>query len=168
MNTSPKTAVLQPFETVVVPATQTPHIIRDFFTKMTNVKLGRVSLEFKARFFDKKEKPAPEVTYRKYKLLGIVPDGPIIEELGGNAKAEGTVTAALTIVQRQGNGEAGILQTSGYANIFYAKDKQGELCAIRISWASDGWWIDAISVGDPFAWNGKHEIFCPVSGVEKP
>jgi hypothetical protein len=31
------------------------------------------------------------------------------------------------------------------------------LCALRI-----GWVVDAIPVADPLAWNGKHEIFCPV------
>jgi hypothetical protein len=28
--------------------------------------------------------------------------------------------------------------------------------------------IDAIPVEDPLAWNGKHEIFCPVAPSEAP
>jgi len=60
------------------------------------------------------------------------------------------VTAALALLQRQGTGGAGFLQTNGYANIFYARDKKGALCAIRLGWADDGWVMDAISVQDPF------------------
>jgi hypothetical protein len=160
-----KSPLLQPVETAVVPATTTPVVIRELFKKNSNVKLATIYDEFKRRFFDKTEKPATEATYRKYKLLRISPDGPIISELGGEAKVEGTVTAALALLQRQSNGEAGFLQTNGYANIFYARDKKGTLCAIRIGWTEDGWVIDAIPVQDPLAWNGKHEIFCPISGV---
>jgi len=158
-----KTALLQPLETAVVPATTTPLVIRDCFKKNPRVKFSTIWDEFKSRFFDKTEQPMAEVTYRKYKLLRISADGPIITELGGEGKVEGTVTAALALLERQGNGLAGFLQTNGYANIFYARDKKGVLCAIRIGWADEGWVIDAISVQDPLAWNGKHEIFCPVS-----
>jgi len=158
----PKTALLEPLETAVVPATSTPVIIRDFFTKNSGVKFAAIWSEFKTRFFDKTEGPISEATYRKYKLLRIAPDGPIIAKLGGETKVEATVTAALALLKRQGTGAAGFLQTNGYANIFYSRDKDGVLCAIRIGWADDGWVIDAISVQDPLAWNGKHEIFCPV------
>jgi hypothetical protein len=158
----PKTPLLQPLETAVVPATTAPVVIGDFFKENTSVKFATVYGEFRGRFFHKKEKPRGEVSYRKYMLLRISPDGPIIAELGGEGKVEGTVTAALALLQRQGNGEAGFLQTNGYANIFYARDKARELCAVRIGWTNTGWVIDAISVLDPLAWNGKHQIFCPV------
>jgi hypothetical protein len=164
----PKTSLLQPLETAVIPATTAPVAIRDYFKKNTKVKIASIWSEFKSRFFDKTEKPMAEVTYRKYKLLRISPDGPIIAELGGETKVEGTFTAAFALLERQGNGAAGILQTNGYANIFYARDKDGVLCAIRIGWADSGWLIDAIPVKDPLAWNGKHEIFCPLSGAANP
>ena len=157
-----KTPLLQPLETAVVPATTAPLVIRDFFKKNSGVKIATLFGDFKSRFFDKTEKPAPETTYRKYKLLRISADGPIIAELGGEAKVEGTVAAALALLQRQGSGGAGFLQTNGYANIFYARDKNGALCAIRLGWADEGWVIDAISVQDPLAWNGQHQIFCPL------
>jgi hypothetical protein len=160
-----KSTLLQPLETAVVPATTTPVVIRDFFKKNSTVKFATIWDEFKSRFFDKTENPMTEVTYRKYRLLHISPDAPIIAKLGGEGKAEGTVTAALALLQRQANGGAGFLQTNGYANIFYARDKKGAICAIRIGWAGGGWVIDAISVQDPLAWNGQHEIFCPISGV---
>jgi hypothetical protein len=157
-----KTDLLQPLETAVVPATTAPVLIRDYFKKNARVKFATIWAEFKSRFFDKTENPMAATTYRKHKLLRISADGPIIAELGGESKAEGTVTAALALLERQGYGEAGFLQTNGYANIFYARDKKGALCAIRIGWADGGWVIDAISVQDPLAWNGQHQIFCPL------
>jgi hypothetical protein len=158
-----KMVLLAPLATAVVPAGAAPAVIRDYFKNNTRVRFSTIFAEFKSRFFDKTENPAPETTYRKYKLLQISADGPIIAELGGESKVEGSFAAAFALLQRQPGGEAGFLQTNGYANIFYAKDKKGSLCAIRIGWASDGWVVDAISVQDPLAWNGKHEIFCPIS-----
>jgi hypothetical protein len=158
--------LLQPAETAIVPATAAPVAIRNCFKENTKVKFATIWDEFKSRFFDKTENAIAESTYRKYKLLCISADGPIIAELGGETKVEGTFTAAYLLLQRQGNGESGFLQTNGYANIFYSRDKKGVLCAIRIGWADGGWVIDAISVQDPLAWNGKHEIFCPIPTTE--
>jgi len=157
-----KTPLLEPLATAIVPASTAPVIIRHCFTKNTSVRLSTVFAEFKNRFFDKTESPKPETTYRKYKLLHISADGPIIAELGGESKVEAAFSAAFALLQRQAKGEEGFLQTNGYANIFYVRDKKRALCAIRIGWASDGWVVDAIAVEDPLAWNGKHEIFCPV------
>ena len=98
---------------------------------------------------------------QKYKLLRFAPDGPIIAELGGESRAECRLSAAFELMRRQARGEDGFLQTNGYANIFYVRDPRNELCAIRIGWDDEGWVIDAISVKDPLAWNGKHQIFCP-------
>jgi hypothetical protein len=156
-----KTPLLQPLETVVIPATATPVLIRDLIKKNSKAKIATVWGEFRTRFFDKTEGPLAEMTYRKYKLMRISADGPIIAELGGDSKVEGSFAAAFALLQRQGNGESGHLQTNGYANIFYAKDKNGQLCAIRIGWTEGGWVIDAILTQDPLAWNGHHEIFCP-------
>jgi hypothetical protein len=161
----PKTALLQSLDTAGVPATTAPMVIGDYFKKNSRVKFAAIWGEFKSRFFDKTEKPAAELTYRKYKLLHISADGPIIAELGGESKVVGPVSAALALLERQADGEVGFLQTNGYANIFYSEDQRGELCAIRIGWADGGWVIDAIAVEDPLAWNGKHEIFCPIQAL---
>ena len=163
-----KSPLLQPLETAVVPAASAPLVIRDLFKKNPRVKIATIWDEFQTRFFDKTEGPTLEATYRKYKLMRISADSPIIAELGGEAKAEGTFTAAFALLERQGNGAPGFLQTNGYANIFYVKDKKGVLCAVRIGWADGGWVIDAIATQDPLAWNGKHQIFSPVSSGGDP
>jgi hypothetical protein len=158
-----RTRLLEPLEFLVIPATKTPVVIGDFFKRNSGVKLASVFGEFKSRFFEKIEKPVAEVIYRKHKLLRTSPEGPIITELGGETNVAGTVTAALSLLQRQGNSGTGFLETNGNANIFYARDREGVLCAIRIGWAEDGWVLDAIPAKDPVAWNSKHEIFCPVA-----
>jgi hypothetical protein len=161
-----KTVILQPLDSVLLPATTEPFVVRDHFKKPKDVKFSTVWNEFKKRFFEKIENPRGETTYRKYKLLKITADGPIIAELGGASKVEGTISAVFALLQRQGNGGPGFLQTNGYANIFYVRDMKDALCAVRTGWTEDGWVIDAISVEDPLAWNGKHEIFCPVSSTD--
>jgi hypothetical protein len=157
-----KTHLLEPLETAIVPSSTPPLIIRDLFEKNTQVRFSTVFAEFKRRFFDKTENPVAEATYRKFKLLQMSADGPIIAELGGESKVQGSFSAVFALLECQPNGEAGFLQTNGYANIFYAQDKKGTLCAIRVGWSSDGWVVDAVSVADPMAWHGEHLIFCPL------
>jgi hypothetical protein len=158
-----KTALLEPLETALAPASTARVVIGDYFKKNPRVRFSTIFAEFKNRFFEKTESPTAEVAYRKYELLCNSDDGPIIAELGGESKVEGTFGAAFALLQRQPKGEAGFLQTNGYANIFYVRDKKGALCAVRIGWVSEGWVVDAIPVGDPRAWIGQHLICCPLS-----
>jgi hypothetical protein len=159
----PTTPLLQAVAETVVPATTEPFVVRAHFCKHAGVKFATLWDEFASRYLSKTEAPAPEHTLRKYKLVRIAPDLPIIAELGGETKVESRLAAIHTLLRRQPRGEAGLLQTNGFANIFYVRDQQNILCAIRIGWAPDGWVLDAIPVEDPLAWNGKHEIFCPVA-----
>ena len=159
--------LLEAVDTATIHAVPEAFDIRERFEKAAGVTFSTVWHEFKKRFYGKVEGPAPEASLRKYKLLKIAPDAPIIAELGGESRVEANLSAAFALIRRQGKGESGILQTSGYANIFYSRDRKGVLCAVRIGWDGEGWVVDAISVDDPLAWNGKHEIFCPAPGPEE-
>lgn len=163
---NPEGPLLEAVATVAIPEISKPFVIRDAFEKPAGIKFATVWKEFRKRFYGKTEGPLAGSVLRKYKLLTIAPDAPIIAELGGEAKVESTIAAAYALMKAQGLGNAGILQTNGFANIFYARDLGSALCAVRIGWDGDGWVIDAISVEDPLAWNGQHEIFCPVSADE--
>ncbi len=163
----PTTRLLEPVGTVSVPAGTEPFPVRERFERAPGIRFSAVWTEFKKRFYGIVEGPAAEMQLRKYKLLRIAPDGPIIAELGGAAKVEARIAAAFELVARQGEGEEGILQTNGFANIFYLRDAKGVLCAVRVGWDGEGWVIDAISVEDPLAWNGKHEIFAPVEAPQR-
>ena len=153
--------LLELLDTVTLAATPEPFDVRERLEKAAGVRFSTVWTEFKKRFYGKVEAPQPEVRLRKFKLLRIAPDGPIIAELGGDARVETTVASAYALLRRQGRGSPGILQTTGFANIFYIRDLKGTLCAVRVGWDEEGWVVDAISVEDPLAWNGKHEIFSP-------
>jgi hypothetical protein len=155
------TPLLEPIDAVTLPASSEPFVVRDRFEKSPSITFATVWTEFKKRFYGLVERPLSPITLRKYKLLRIAPDGPIIAELGGPDRVQGRIAALYGLLQRQGRGGDGILQTNGYANIFYQRDVKGVLCAIRVGWDGDGWVIDAIPVEDPLAWNGRHEIFCP-------
>lgn len=163
-----KSLLLETVETIEVPGCQEPFEVRSHFERSPGVVYSTIWSEFKERFYAKVETPRAPSRIRKYRLLSISPDGPIISELGGEGKVETSVGAAHWLMTRQGRGSSGILQTNGFANIFYIRDLKGVLCAVRIGWDGDGWVIDAISVKDPLAWNGKHEIFCPVQAPEAP
>jgi hypothetical protein len=154
--------LLEPVETATVAATSEQFDVKERFEKPAGIKFATVWTEFKRHFYGRVEEPIPETRLQKYRLLRIAPDAPIIAELGGPARVEGSLAAVYALIRRQGRGEAGFLQTNGYANIFYQRDVKGALCAVRLGWDGEGWVIDAISVEDPLAWNGKHEIFCPV------
>jgi hypothetical protein len=157
--------LLEATATVTIPAMPKPFVIRERFGKPGAVRFSAVWHEFRKRFYGKTEGPLPEVQLCRYRLLTIAPDGPIIAELGGAQRVEGTVAAAFALLRSQPRGEDGILQTDGYANVFYSRDLRDVLCAVRIGWDGEGWVVDAIAVEDPLAWNGKHEIFCPVPAV---
>lgn len=161
----PAKKLLEAVGLVAIPDMRDRFVIRDRFEMPSGVRFSTIWQEFKKRFYGKIEGPLAEIRLCKYRLLTIAPDGPIIAELGGAAKVEGTVASAFALLRAQGGGEPGILQTNGYANIFYARDLRGILCAVRVGWDGEGWVIDAISADDPLAWNGQHEIFCPVQAA---
>jgi hypothetical protein len=145
-----------------LPATAETFVARDRFSKLAGVRYATLWEDFKARYLAKTEPPQPARRLAKYKLTRIAPDLPIIAELGGAERVESRLTDIFELLRRQPRGEAGLLQTNGFANIFYVRDQAGVLCAIRLGLADDGWVLDAIPVEDPLAWNGQHEIFAPL------
>ena len=157
----PAARLLEAVGAATVAARAEPFAVRERFEAPSGIRFATIWTGFKRQFYGKVEAPAPEIRLRKYKLLRIAPDAPIIAELGGAAAVEAPVAAAHALMRLQGAGADGILQVNGYANIFYSRDLKGALCAVRIGWDGEGWVIDAIPVDDPLAWNGKHEIFAP-------
>jgi len=134
-----------------------------FSSKNREVRISTVWAEFRKRFLGKSESGPPAVSLHKYRLKKISPDGPIIEALGGESAVETNIASIYAMIKQQAFGQPGPLQINGYANIFYARCKEGLLCAVRVGWDGEGWIIDAIPVRDPLAWNGQHQIFCPVA-----
>lgn len=92
-------------------------------------------------------------------LLKNSVDGPILEELGGEAKAETTLTSIFDLMSKQPNGGERALLANCYANIFYVRDTLGVLRAVGVYWVVGGWSVDAYSVENASAWNAGRRVF---------
>ncbi len=103
--------------------------------------------------------PEGELSYGKLTKGSV--DGPIIQELGGEAKAETTLTEMFDLMSKQSNAqekEDGLL-TNGWANIFYVRDTAGVLRAVDVGWDDGGWYVYARSVESPHGWHGGCQVF---------
>lgn len=83
----------------------------------------------------------------------------IIPELGGEARAETTLTELWDLLIRQANGEDGVLLINGNANIFYIRDVKGVLRSVSVMWCNVAWYVRASSVGDLRGWDVGARIF---------
>jgi len=125
------------------------------------VKISYINENFKSWLLEKVEQPfaGSELCYQKFTKNS--PDAPIIAELGGETKAETTLTEMFSLMEKQPCGENWTLLTNGYANIFYIRDVDvnGVLRTVDVSWYGDGWNVRASDVDGPGAWNADHQVF---------
>jgi len=63
------------------------------------------------------------------------------------------------LMEKQNNGEAYVLLTKGWANIFYIKDLTGVLRAVGARWSGDGWSIYASPVKNQSTWRVGCQVF---------
>lgn len=149
--------------TVEVPATTKKFVAKEHLVKDTSnkarVKISYFGDNFTGWFLEKIEKPITGTTLRYYKLKRYSVDRPIIAELGGETKAETTLAEMFSLMEKQANGESGALLTNGYANIFYVRDVNAVLRAVSCYWRSDGWYMDADSVDNPYGWLDGCQVF---------
>lgn len=152
-----------PIGTVAIPATKTPLIARDRFVVNTEpdapVKISYLGDNFKEWFLDKIEEPFESSTLRSAKLSRSSVDGPIIAELGGEEKAETTLTELFSLLEKQPDGKPGSLLTNGWWNILYIKDANRVLRAVFARWDGHGWGLFADAVASPSPWLGGNPFF---------
>lgn len=165
----PTPSILEPVSTVVVNATTCKFVAKKKFVINTNrnapVRIGYLGDNFKVCFLnsgDKTEDPISEQTLRYHKLRQYSVDGPIITELGGEAKAETTLSEMFSLMGKQKHGEGGVLLNNGLANIFYIKDSAGVLRAVCMGMDYGGWRVEAHSVEHPRGWLAGRRVFSPV------
>jgi len=89
---------------------------------------------FQSWFKGRIEDPLGEKELRFGKLTKNSIDGPIIEELGGKAKAETTLTEVHDQMSKQSNGEEGNLLVNGRWNIFYVPQEVNRISSTRFSY----------------------------------
>ncbi len=109
------------------------------------VKISSINFNFASLFFGKSEElfTGSELHYQKLTKKSL--DAHIIAELGGETKAETTLTEMFYTMEKQPNGEAGALLTNGYANIFYIRDVNGVIYTVYVRQVVGGWSVYSTS-----------------------
>ncbi|EKE10712.1 MAG: hypothetical protein ACD_15C00208G0001 [uncultured bacterium] len=155
--------LLELIGTIDISATLEPFIAKEKFVVNTDsdakVKIYSLGENFENNFLGKVENPIGKSTLYYFKLLKRLVDDSIMEELGGKDKVESSLYEMYSLMEKQGHGQAGILLTNGYANIFYIRDNVGVLWAVGCGWDVDGWRVNAYSVAGPDEWGGGSQVF---------
>jgi len=158
-----KESILNWLDITTTSATTEKFVAKDKFIKDSKeIKFYGFYGSFEEDFLvgnGKTEEPLSEQELRYGNLTKNSVDSPIIEELGGEAKAETTLTELHNLLRKQGNGEEGDLLTSGYSNIFYTRNTNGVLRAVNVYWDDAGWGVRAYSVESPYDWDAGDRVF---------
>ncbi|MEK9181801.1 MAG: hypothetical protein AAB786_02155 [Patescibacteria group bacterium] len=107
----------------------------------------------------KVEEPFAGGSIHSYRLKRRSVDEPVIREFGGEGQAETSLTEVYLMMAKQSHGEKGDLLTSGWANIFYCRDKKGVLRTVYVGWHDGGWYVSAGSTGNTVKWYGGGRVF---------
>ena len=153
--------------TIVVSVTTKPFVARDHFivniSQTASVRVSQLGGNFRRWFLNKIEEPFATNILRGYKLCKPSKDGPIIAELGGEKKAEITLTEIFACIELQADGKRKPLLTNGYANVFYVRDSDNLLRAVCILWNNGGWSVDAWAIDASSKWTGGSLVFSRIS-----
>jgi hypothetical protein len=133
-----------------------PFVVRDHFKRdvstTAKVRISYLGTNFLSSFNDQVVQPRDGYELAIHKLIKDSRDDGIRAELREHHLTD---TAAIyEMMARQPNGEKGDLLTSGYANVFYAVDVNGNVRAVHVGWSSDGWDVNTDPVGNPYSWSG--------------
>src|SRR3989344_934305 len=134
-----------------------------------SVKISSLGDNFTGWFLSgdsKIEDPISAQTFCCHKLRKSSANGPIIKELGGEAKAEAILSEMFSLLEKQGHREEGILLTNGWANIFYIRDLAGVLRVVFVRWCDGDWFVSAYAVESPRVWGGGGRVFSRNSALK--
>ena len=153
--------------TITIPATTEKFVAKNKFIVNTEyntlVRISYLSEKF-IKFFlsseGKVEDPIIKHTLHYAKLSKASVDGSIIEELGGEAKAETTLFEMFSLMEEQGCGEDGVLLNNSCVNIFYIRDYfAGVLRTVYVQWIVDGWRVYAGFFEYPHGYRAGDYVF---------
>jgi hypothetical protein len=128
-------------------------------SEKAKVKISSLSGSFQMKFLSKREMVKPRNMYY-YKLKKWAFSLKVISALGGRSKAESFLYELFSLMEKQGNGEKGVLLTDGCANVFFIRDISFELRAVECRWRNGGWHLDDNDINDFIEWYPGHQIFC--------
>ena len=157
-------SVLEIIGMIRIPATIKQFVAREHFvvdtSRKARVKIVWLGDDFDNWFLNKTEAPAAGAKLDYARLTRLMTDDEIRKEIGAGCE-ETTLAAIWALMERQLNGESGILLTNGYANIFYVRDTNGVLRAVGAFWLAraGGWYLSADSVSSPSRWYDGRRVF---------
>ncbi|MDP3881014.1 MAG: hypothetical protein Q8Q32_02440 [bacterium] len=128
-----------------------------FFAKESVLKIAFLSDHFRAAFSGKEEQVTGEKP-QAFSMPRTMTDSAIIADLGGVRATEISLSQVWEMLLRQPKGEEGLLLTNGVANIFYVRDAQGMMRAVRATWYDVGWHVGAAGL-DFYHWRDGHHVF---------
>jgi hypothetical protein len=141
----------QPIATVFISPTTKKFVAKDNFkvdiSGNAKVKISGLGEGFVSFFLEKIEDPFFGSTVYGRKLEEKLYDGQILQALGGDKKAETTLTELYAAMAAQPNGEIGSLLNNGWGNIFYIKDINDRLRPVNVFWENNGWYVHARDLG---------------------
>jgi hypothetical protein len=90
-------------------------------------------------------------------------DQEIVAELGAEKRVI-KLTHFYNLIKAQANSQQDILLVNGWANIAYIQDNEGVFWAVDANWDLfyREWYVDALSVEDPRAWNAGNRFLSQV------
>lgn len=131
------------------PAEKRRFVAKETFFGETAVKIAYLSPGFTKWFEAAVEESVLEATLVPFNLNEAAAGSAIIADLGGEDRAEVALSQIWRLLERQPNGEEGVLLTNGYANIFYVRNITGVLVVVTVVWIAlkNGWQVYAGSLG---------------------
>jgi hypothetical protein len=127
-------------------------------TPTSELKISYLGDNFKSWFLGKVEEPFAGSQLKLQKLRQNSVDKPILDELGGEEKAEVLLYEAFNFLKTAD-------QNLWY--LFYIKDAGRRLCAVNARWDGGGWCLRADEFHDPHHWGADARVvsrnFDPVS-----
>lgn len=147
----------------VIPANSRKFRVDDWFVVDTRegarVKIAYLTTRFQKYFLGKVERRIGSTTLCYYELTKSSTGEIILIELGGEEKAETTLSEMFYLMKKQAKGEEGTLLPNSYANIFYIRDIKGVLREASCRWDGEGWYLDARPVSDRWIWDKGRQVF---------
>lgn len=134
--------ILQPISTLNVRDVER-FVVRDKFCESSvvdRVKLASFGENFRRHFLGVVETTVPPTELKVRKLLSAASDESIFRTLGDNCVMR--LAHLWEILGMQPDGETGVLNTSGRANIAYIREADGSLFTVGIYWRN-GWSLQA-------------------------
>lgn len=155
---------LEPVETIRV-FTDSNFCINDSFliSEKPPIQIGWIGEKFQREFLSNTQNKNYETgitTLKIYDLTQKVTDKTIVEQLGGEEKAETSLSQMWSLLKAQGMGQDGPLLINGNSNIFYIKGQNNVLWSISCFWHESigPWRIEASLFSNLSVWKPNRRV----------